>query len=200
MIYLLRHGETLWNIEGRVQGHRDSALSPRGERQAAAMGRTLAGLVAGRRDVTIVASPLGRTRQTALLVAQAIDYAHDRIGFDERLKEITWGEWDGMTRAEIELRWPGALAPRYRDADSHWQHRSPSGESFASSGARAMDWLAEARKSEGILVAVAHGAIGRVLRSLHLRLSPEQALALDEPQDAFFRLHRGGIDRIEVEA
>ncbi|MBL8705407.1 MAG: histidine phosphatase family protein, partial [Rhodospirillales bacterium] len=65
MIYLLRHGETLWNAEGRIQGQRDSVLSPRGERQASAMGRRLAGLLNGRADVALVSSPLGRTRQTA---------------------------------------------------------------------------------------------------------------------------------------
>lgn len=199
MIYLLRHGETLWNAEGRIQGQRDSVLSPRGERQASAMGRRLAGLLAGRSDVRMVASPLGRTRQTAALVAAALAYDPARIAYDDRLREITWGDWDGFTRAEIEARWPGSLAPRYGEPVEHWNHCPPNGESFASAGARARDWLNGALQSDRVTVAVAHGAIGRVLRSLHLKLAPADALALDEPQEAFFHLHRGGIDRIEVD-
>ena len=101
--------------------------------------------------------------------------------------------------AEIEARWPGSMAPRYGEPVGHWNHCPPNGESFASAGTRARDWLQSALNAEGALVAVAHGAIGRVLRSLHLRLSPADALALDEPQEAFFRIHRQGIDRIEVE-
>ena len=199
MIYLLRHGETLWNAEGRIQGQRDSVLSPRGERQASAMGRRLAGLLNGRADVALVSSPLGRTRQTAALVAQAIGHDAARIVADDRLKEISWGGWEGFTRPEIDRRWPGALAERYADAATRWSHCPPGGESFASSSARAMDWLHAARKIDGVVVAVAHGAIGRVLRGLHARLGPEEALALDEPQDAFFRLHARGIDRIAAE-
>lgn len=198
MIYLLRHGETLWNRERRIQGHLDSALSPRGEAQARAMGRTLAGLLDGH-TLTLMTSPLGRTRQTAALVAQAIGHDAARIVADDRLKEISWGGWDGFTRPEIDRRWPGALAERYADAATRWSHCPPGGESFASSSARAMDWLHAARKIDGVVVAVAHGAIGRVLRGLHARLGPEEALALDEPQDAFFRLHARGIDRIAAE-
>lgn len=200
MIYLLRHGETLWNVEGRIQGGRDSALSPRGEAQARAMGRTLARLMNGRADVAMVASPLGRTRQTAALVAEAIGYDPARIAYDDRLREITWGDWDGFTRAEIEARWPGSMAPRYGEPVGHWNHCPPNGESFASAGTRARDWLNAALATEGVLVAVAHGAIGRVLRSLHQSLSPADALALDEPQDSFFRIERGRIERVMSEA
>ncbi len=199
MIYLLRHGETLWNVEGRIQGGRDSALSPRGEAQARAMGRTLARLVGGRADVAMVASPLGRTRQTAALVAAGMGYDPARIAYDDRLREITWGDWDGFTRAEIEARWPGSMAPRYGEPVGHWHHCPPNGESFASAGVRARDWLNAALATEGVLVAVAHGAIGRVLRSLHQKLGPADALALDEPQDSFFRIERDGIERIMAE-
>lgn len=199
MIYLLRHGETLWNVEGRIQGQRDSVLSPRGEGQARAMGRRLAALLGARADVALVASPLGRTRQTAALVAAAMNYDPARIAYDDRLREITWGDWDGFTRAEIDARWPGSMAPRYGEPVTHWNHCPPNGESFASAGARARDWLNAALTSEGVTVAVAHGAIGRVLRSLHLNLSPADALALDEPQDAFFQIRKDGLDRIPVE-
>jgi broad specificity phosphatase PhoE len=199
MIYLLRHGETLWNAEGRIQGQRDSVLSPRGERQAVAMGRRLAGLLNGRADVSLVSSPLGRTRQTAALVAAELQFDPARIAYDDRLREITWGDWDGFTRTEIEARWPGSMAPRYGEPVGHWNHCPPNGESFASAGLRARDWLQSALNAEGVLVAVAHGAIGRVLRSLHLKLTPADALALDEPQEAFFHIHRNGIERIEVE-
>src|SRR4051812_14099959 len=71
-IYLLRHGQTQWNVEQRIQGHKDSALTLLGERQALAMGAAVAALLGNPQGVAVVASPLGRTRQTAALVCQAL--------------------------------------------------------------------------------------------------------------------------------
>ena len=70
MIYLVRHGETEWNRIGRMQGHLDAPLTMRGEAQARAVGETLCEL--GVDGFHMVASPLGRTRATAAIIAQAL--------------------------------------------------------------------------------------------------------------------------------
>lgn len=190
MMYLVRHGETLWNREGRVQGHLDSPLSPRGEDQARRVGRALRPLVDD--DFAMVSSPLGRTRQTAAIISTAL--ARDPVAcrHDDRLKEITWGEWDGLTREEIEIQSPGELDLRRIE---HWTYPPPGGESYEMLAARVALWLDEV-PAVARLVVVAHGAMGRVLRGLYAGLSQADTLALDEPQDAFFRLSDGGIERI----
>lgn len=190
MIYLVRHGETLWNREGRMQGHLDSPLSPRGEDQARRVGEALRPMVDD--GFAMVSSPLGRTRQTAAIISAALARDPAACRHDDRLKEMTWGEWDGLTREEIELRSPGELERRLKE---HWTYPPPGGESYEIVAARVALWLDEVA-ADSRLVVVAHGTMGRVLRGLYAGLSQADTLSLEEPQDAFFRLNGGGIERI----
>jgi probable phosphoglycerate mutase len=189
-IYLVRHGETEWNRAGRMQGHLDAPLTMRGEAQARAVGETLRELGVG--GFSMVASPLGRTRATAAIIARALGRDPEAITTDHRLMEMTWGAWDGLTNAEIEARDPGALARREAD---HWNYRPPvGGESYARVALRVADWLAGLDEDRPRIV-VSHGGTGRVLRGLYGGLSQAETLAQDEPQDAFHRLHDGQIGR-----
>lgn len=190
MIYLVRHGETLWNREGRMQGHLDSPLTARGEDQARRVGEALRGRVD--MDFTMISSPLGRTRRTAHIVCESLDRDAASCTHDDRLKEMTWGSWDGLTLPEIESRDPGALACRARD---RWRYVPPGGESYGMLAARLQEWL-DGVPAEARLVVVAHGAVGQVLRGLYAGLSRDETMSLDEPQDTFFRLNGGGIERI----
>lgn len=90
-LYLLRHGQTRYNAELRLQGRCNSELTPRGEAQALAMGARLAKLLAEPTDWTIYASPLGRARQTAERVCQQLGLDQERIIWDERLVELGMG-------------------------------------------------------------------------------------------------------------
>ena len=178
-----------------MQGHLDSPLTPKGVRQARRAGLFLGELIGDPRAARMIASPLGRARRTAAMVADAlgIDYAACR--HDDRLKEITWGDWDGLTRAEIEARYPGALTRRLKD---HWNAVPPCGESYAVVAARAQQWMGGVTGTRPLVV-VGHGAWGRVLRGIYLGLSAADTLALDEPQDAVFRLAGETIDRFDVD-
>lgn len=198
-IYLFRHGETHWNAEKRAQGYLDSPLTPTGRAQAAAMGRALAVelRLAGYEPsgVVVRASPLGRVRETLAIAAEAAGLTHDEQSMDHRLREMSWGEWDGLTGVEIESRWPGAMAARRLD---HWNYRPPAGESYVMAVERARPALDEIAvlAAERPVAVFAHGGIGRVLRGLFLRVPDAEILTMDQPQDAFYRLHRGAAARI----
>ena len=193
-IYLLRHGETLWNTMRRIQGHKDSPLTALGERQAAAMGALLVELIAERDTIDIIASPLGRAAQTATIVARRLGLDPGGIRFDDRLMEMSWGVYDGHTRPEIAAKEPDFF--RRRAAD-HWRFVPPGGESYAMTAARLRAWLAE-QIGHRPLIAVTHGASARILRGLYAGLSPDEIFAADEPQDAIFRLQHGNVQRIEA--
>lgn len=193
-IYLLRHGETLWNTMRRIQGHKDSPLTALGERQAAAMGALLADLIADRVAVEIVASPLGRAARTAAIVARGLGLDPGGIRFDDRLMEMSWGIYDGHTRPEMAAKAPDFFQRRAAD---HWGFVPPGGESYAMTAARLRAWLAEQSRQRP-LVAVTHGATARILRGLYAGLSPDEIFAADEPQDAIFRLQHGNVHRIET--
>lgn len=200
-IYLFRHGETVWNAERRAQGHLDSPLTAAGREQARTMGRTLARelRLAGHEPASVIvrASPLGRVRETLTIAAAAAGLTHDETCLDHRLREMSWGDWDGLNGAEIEARWPGAMAARRLD---HWHYQPPNGESYLMAAERARPALDDiaALAEERPVAVFAHGGIGRVLRGLFLGAPNVEIMAMDQPQDAFYRLHRGAAARIDA--
>lgn len=189
-IYLLRHGETEWNAQGRIQGALDSPLTERGRRQAQLMGLALKRNLAGAIP-PLYCSPLGRARQTLEIVCDTAGLDAGVCTFDERLRELSWGEWDGMTRAEIEAETPGAMAARLA---AHWTHMPPGGSSYAQLAAWLQPFFDAVAMTGGIIVA--HGATSRVLRGLHLRLAPHDIVRLEEPQDKVFGLYAGRIEAL----
>jgi broad specificity phosphatase PhoE len=191
-ILLVRHGETLWNLERRYQGRFDSPLTARGVAQAAAIGRLLANLPEAA-AAPIVASPQGRARRTADIIREQLGRI-DHPLIDERLRELSLGSWDALTYNEIEARSPGIFA-----AEGHheWYFRSPDGESYEAFAARIGEWLAEQDRAAAIIV-VAHGLVSRMLRGFCAGLPRRVALSLPVPQDRVFRLGDSRIDALAV--
>jgi broad specificity phosphatase PhoE len=194
ILYLARHGETVWNRDGRFQGRLDSPLTRLGLDQARRMGETLAQLIprSERQDWTIVASPLGRAQHTARIIAGILGLAGAGMETEARLAEVDIGSWAGLDMAEIEACSSGALDGTTRH---DWHFRAPDGESHAAMSERIASFLAAASHRERLIL-VGHGVTSRVLRGRYLGISGEAALQLEAPQDAIFRLSGGMIDEI----
>lgn len=187
-IYLIRHGETDWNIEGRFQGHKDSPLTARGHVESEQLGRRLALVLAERATPQMFVSPLGRARGTANILRTFLKYRPSIT--DVRLREVTIGSWDGLTQCDIETRSPGVLNG---STPFNWYFRAPDGESYAAGLERARAWLEEI---DGTIVAVSHAVTGRLIRAAYLGLSRQEALCLPAPQNVIWRLHGGQVDGI----
>ena len=190
MIYLCRHGQTFHNREGRMQGQTESDLTPLGRAQAAAMGDLLFDLI--KRDPPaewrIVASPLRRARHTAETIGAKLGLP---VEFEDRLLEISVGDWSNRLRDEVKRENPTLLT------DPEWAFKSPGGESYEAIMGRVSGWLAEqAPEPERRLIVVSHGIAGWMLRGAYAGLSREQVISLDTPQDAIFRLSNGQVDRL----
>lgn len=194
-IILVRHGETRWNREGRVQGHGDSPLTPKGAAQARAYGLRLREMLGDRSQWRVVSSPLGRCVQTTGILCEVADLDFRSITFDERLREVHTGQWSGLPKDELAARHPGMME---REGLDHWVFRCPGGESHQAVTARLGDWLAELRPGDKVL-AVSHGIAGRVLRGLYSGEDPDRAMRGDSPQDALFLMAKGCIERISVQ-
>lgn len=108
--------------------------------------------------------------------------------------EISWGDWEGHTRPEIEQRWPGIYDRR---RENKWEFQPPNGESYALLTERVGTWLKDVSEDEK-LIAISHGASGRAIRGLYGKMAPGDAIGLAEPQDAFFLLSQGSIQEIPV--
>lgn len=153
-IIVWRHGQTDWNVAGRLQGQTDTVLNATGRAQAAEMASRLAVLS----PVRIVSSDLRRAADTAAALSRIVDLP---VETDVRLREVAFGEREGLTREEIRARYP-ELEERFRRGE---EIVSPGGESHASAAARFSGALREvvaAMADDETVVLVAHGAVIRV--------------------------------------
>jgi len=191
VIYLVRHGQTAFNRERRLQGHVDSPLTELGLRQARAVAGLLADLTRREPGWRVISSPLDRARTTAAVVAEALGA---QVEEDARLIELSWGEWDGRLRAELEAAHPQAFGR------SGWAFDAPTGESYEAVCARVADWLASLPpEPERRVIAVSHGVAGRVLRGVYARMERDRTVEQDVPQDAVYLLSGGTVGRIDCE-
>ena len=190
-IYYIRHGETEWNADGRLQGTRDIPLNALGRQQAADAGSILADLFArdGRSEQSLafVASPLGRARSTMELVRGALKLPPDEYTVDYRLREIGYGDWEGSTLKQMQASDPEVFAKRQADK---WTVPPPGGESYAAVQIRMRDWY------DSLLVdtvAVAHGGTARALMvALGIETSASAA-DLTIEQGAVYVFSDGGL-------
>jgi broad specificity phosphatase PhoE len=190
-IYYIRHGETAWNAEGRFQGTRDIPLNDLGRGQALTAGAILGDVLAGDghepSSLPFVTSPLGRARTTMELVRDAMKLPPDDYSVDARLREIGYGQWEGLTLGEMKLHDAATFARR--DADK-WGVAAPSGESYAGVVLRMRDWFDSLVTDT---VAVAHGG---TMRALMVALGVATALAAaDTPigQGVVYVFSDGGL-------
>jgi probable phosphoglycerate mutase len=190
-IYYIRHGETEWNAQGRLQGVQDIPLNELGRTQSVHAGDILADLF--RRDrqsetsIGFVASPLGRARQTMDLVRGVLNLPFSGYAIDDRLREIGYGQWEGSTLAEMQAQDPDLFARRQT---AKWTVAPPGGESYVSVQARMSDWY---RGLTADTVAVAHGGTARALMVALGLETPESAADLTIEQGAIYVFRDGGL-------
>lgn len=184
-LIFIRHGQTDWNKEGRLQGSQDIPINTTGEGQAKRNGLRLADLIDEQgytlSDFTFVASPLGRCLRTMGFVRQGVGLdPQNGFGLDDRLKEITFGDWEGNTYAELER--DNADAVKARETDK-WGFVPPKGESYAMLSDRIAPWL---KSLDRPTIAVSHGGVSRALRGLLFDLPTDEVPMLDVPQDQLY--------------
>jgi broad specificity phosphatase PhoE len=157
-VYLARHGQTAYNLEGRFQGQLPVPLDDTGRAQAG----ELAERAAEHGFAALWCSPLLRARETADVVAK-------RIGLepreDARLMETDAGDWTDLPFSEVQARAPREFA-RFIEGDPLFAF--PGGESFAQQGVRVAASLYDIRRAEAPALVVCHGGVIRILLSLHL--------------------------------
>ena len=188
---LIRHGETEWNRQRRMQGHSDSPLSETGLRQA----RLLAKRMAAMRFDALYSSDSGRAQHTARHVAEATGHT---LHVDPRLRERNFGVFEGLTREEMIAQYPEDYA-RFKARDVHFaMPRGESGVDFRARAVACMDEIA-ARHCGGLVVVVTHGLVLDVFYRLAMDI-PFEAVRIHELVNAGINHlhHEDGRWRIEV--
>jgi probable phosphoglycerate mutase len=171
VLYYVRHGETDFNIQGRLQGRRDTVLNAHGRRQAAECGILMSDLFSRDhrqpQDFKYVSSPLMRARETMEILRATLGLeAHD-YEIDPRLLEIAYGDWEGLTLPEIEAHSAGVLTRR---EDDKWDFAPPGGESYRELADRIGNWYSSLTADT---VVAAHGGGVRALMAI-LNIVPEE--------------------------
>jgi probable phosphoglycerate mutase len=163
-IFLIRHGETAWNAERRLQGHIDIALNEEGERQAAALARALA----GERVDVIVSSDLSRAASTARAVAELQGLP---LQTDASLRERCFGAFEGLLYDELESHFPEAYAQwKARDPHARYPDGERRAETFAEFAQRAVEAvcrIAEMHRGKRIVIVSHGGVLDAVYRAAH---------------------------------
>lgn len=188
-VYYIRHGETDWNMAGRLQGHRDIPLNDNGRRQARHCGQVLRDLfVKEGRDpssIDYVSSPLVRASETMELVREGLGLPRDGFRRDAQLIELSFGDWEGSTIALLHQNDPVRIAQREHDK---YHFVPPNGESYRMVEARMKRWY---DGLNGDVVATAHGGTCRGLMTCLGVAKPAVAPLVDIVQGEVY-VFRGG--------
>ncbi|CAI2311246.1 histidine phosphatase family protein [Vibrio parahaemolyticus] len=187
-IFVLRHGETEFNADKKLQGHCNSSLTSKGCDQARRVGTTLKQYVENR-PFRVYSSTLGRALQTSQIVCEELNYSYENLNKEPRLKEFSLGEWEQRTIPSLEQEIPNLLA------QNDWYLQAPNCETYESVRERLSSWLSDVAHDEDIVV-VSHGLTGIVLRGLLLGMDYTQVWQQDLPQDAFFIIEDGRLTRV----
>lgn len=175
-IYFVRHGETDWNRAGRFQGQKDIPLNDLGRDQARRNGRALKQELPTL-DLPFLASPMKRTSETMELIRGELGLPLSGYATDDRLKEISFGGFEGLTALEIDAERREEAAKRRIDK---YNYTPPNGESYAMLTERVRG-VVETIKED--MVIVSHGGTSRAFRGILYGLSEIDILELATPQD-----------------
>lgn len=184
-LYVLRHGETLWNREGRCQGHLDAPLTDLGRTQAAAQGHILREQILPHHpDIPVLVSPLGRTQTTWSIAAEAAKHAlPSRI--EPRLAEVHMGDWQGRLRDDFLAEDARARAqPNLFELSLN----TPGGETFDALHTRLTACLNDITQPT---VCVTHGITSLVLRGIVRGLSRADMAGQGHAQGIIYALIDG---------
>lgn len=184
-LYVLRHGETLWNAQGRMQGGLNSPLTPAGAGQAARQAEILSAIDLSK--FAVLCSPQGRAFETAAI---ALARQVSNIQTDSRLREIEMGEWQGRVRSELAD--PGEFADT-PDGALELYERAPGGEGFVALEKRCEKFIASL---QGPTVLITHGITSCMIRAIVLGLGRAGLAQMPGGQGVVYHLKDGVQKRL----
>lgn len=172
-LILIRHGETDWNREGRLQGGQDIPLNDLGRTQAAEAAQRLRTLEPGFAALDFIGSPMQRARETMDILRAELDLAPGAYRLDDRLKELTFGSWEGFTWRDIRKAEREQAQLRERDK---WSFVPPGGESYGMLAKRVRPVLEDLQRET---VIVSHGGVARAILALVGAVPPQKAALVE---------------------
>lgn len=187
MIYLVRHGQTIWNIEGKRQGSLDSPLTLTGVGHAKQVSDILNKHIKNVNDMKFFSSPLARCKQFTSLICEHLNYSFSSVIFSDNLAECNFGQWEGLSEEEAKYHYADVYKARQLDK---WHHVIPGGESYKSFYDRVKNFLSEVGTVD--CVVVAHEGTSKMMRGIVESKSYDQILKSKHIQPDVYRLTEVG--------
>mgnify|MGYP001282813933 FL=1 len=184
-LILVRHGESEWNREGRVQGQFDSPLTEMGVVQAKSVSRYLSGVLL-KEPLRIYTSPLERASETASIIAEELQYPKEKIIIEQRLNDFNLGVIAGTYGwQKVAEMYPDLARMRLQDP---LRFHPPGGECGADFEARLRSFLDDMQDDGITKLLVSHGIVNKFIRGIRRNLKGEEIIALGESQDTIYCL------------
>ncbi|SFV69814.1 Phosphoglycerate mutase family (Rhiz) [hydrothermal vent metagenome] len=183
-IILLRHGQTIWNVEGRYQGQLNSNLTDLGKKQAKNNALKIAKLIGTNPEIKFFSSPLGRAKETSSIICDTLDLDKNKIIFDDNIQEVNYGIFEGKTKEFCKKKYKKEFEAREANK---WSYVLEGGESYEMVTKRIYSWL-ESVKDEKMVVLVAHEMINRALRGIYCSYDKEIMLKLRQNNNVVLKL------------
>tara|TARA_R110002126_G_scaffold200999_3_gene348528 strand:- start:686 stop:1282 length:597 start_codon:yes stop_codon:yes gene_type:complete len=196
MIYIIRHGQTVWNLAKRKQGQKDSPLTLKGIKQA----RQTAELIKEEflnkdlREYAIVISPQWRCQQYASIICESLGIDFMNCTTEECLKEHSFGLWEGKTEEEIEDAFPGFLERRYKQ-ENYWNYIVPMGESYELLSNR-IGRVLDKYKGQKVIF-ICHEMVSKVMRGNLLGIKSCEVLPLKHKQNTVYCINNKVLKEIK---
>ena len=192
-IILLRHGQTIWNVEGRYQGQLNSDLTDLGKKQAKENAYKIAKAIDTSEPFKFFSSPLGRAKETSFIICDTLGLDRDNIIFDKNIQEVNYGIFEGKTKVFCQTEYAEEF--KAREANK-WSYVLEGGESYEMVTKRIYSWL-ERVKDEKVVILVAHEMINRALRGIYCSYDKKIMLTLRQKNDVVLKLENSHENVVE---
>jgi broad specificity phosphatase PhoE len=191
VIYIVRHGQTAWNLQKRKQGRMDSPLTLKGIRQAHNVAEILKREVRNLDQFRIVISPQWRCQQFSSIICELLEISYSDCILEEGIREHSFGLWEGKTEEEIEVLYPGFLSRRYQ-VENQWSYIVPMGESYEILSNRIGKILNKYQGQDVIFIC--HEMVSKTMRGNLLQLENQETTSLHHNQDEIYRIKEGCLE------
>lgn len=194
MIYLVRHGQTMWNIEGKRQGSLDSPLTLEGINQSLDVANILKKYVEDTNTLKIFSSPLSRCKQFTSLICEHISYKFELVEFRDKIAECNFGVWEGLSEETAKKKYSEVHKERQFNK---WNHVIPGGESYKQFYERVKSFLKETENINCIIVA--HEGTSKMIRGIIENKSNEEILKSKHKQPDVYKIIGCGVELLSLE-
>lgn len=194
MIYLVRHGQTMWNIEGKRQGSLDSPLTLEGINQSLDVANILKKYVKDTNTLKIFSSPLPRCKQFTSLICEHISYKFEMVEFRNEIAECNFGVWEGLSEETAKKNYQEVYTERQ---NNKWDHVIPGGESYMQFYERVKNFISEIENINCIIVA--HEGTSKMIRGIIEKKTNEEILKSKHKQPDVYKIIGGDVELLSLE-